>query len=421
MSQYYNELKFAIMLKVVKVRIYPTEQQKVSLAKAFGTTRWVWNHFLALTNQTYKETGQGIAKYDMIRQLPKLKKQEETEWLSETYSQSLQSVCLNLSRAFVNFFEKRAKYPRFKSRYGKQSLIYPQNVKLGEGKVYFPKLDWIDAVIHRPIEGSIRTVTVTKNCAEQYYASVMFEDGIDRPLPSTKGKAIGIDLGLTHFCITSDGKKFDNPKWLKKHRINLKTKQQQLSRKQKGSNNRNKSRRVLAKIHNKITRCRSDFHHQLSRRIVNENQVLVLENLAIKNMVKKRCDPARGQRARERAPRHHNLAKAISQVGWGQFCTMLKYKAEQEGKIYLEVDRFFPSSKTCNVCLNQVGSLPLDIRTWTCSSCMTTHDRDINAAISLRDEGLRLLASGTGATAYRPDVRPSSGGRKKSTTRQSVG
>ena len=386
------------MLKVVKVRIYPTEQQKVLLAKAFGTTRWVWNHFLALTNQTYKETGKGIAKYDMIKQLPPLKKQEETEWLSQTYSQSLQSVCLNLSRAFVNFFEKRARYPRFKSRHGRQSLIYPQNVKLGKDKIYFPKLDWIEAVIHRPIEGSIRTVTITKNCAEQYYASVMFEDGKEKLSPSTEGKAIGLDLGLTHFCITSDSQKFANPKWFKKHERNLKIKQQQLSRKQKGSNNRNKSRIKVASLHNKITRCRGDFHHKLSRRIVNENQVLVLENLAIKNLVKNHC-----------------LAKAISQVGWGQFCTMLKYKAEQEGKIYLEVDRFFPSSKTCHVCLNQVGSLPLDVRQWTCSSCTTTHDRDINAAISLRDEGLRLLASGTGATAYCPDVRPSSGGRKKST------
>ena len=392
------------MLRVVKARIYPTEQQKVSLAKAFGTTRWVWNHFLALTNQTYKETGKGIAKYDMIKQLPKLKKQEETEWLKETYSQSLQSVCLNLSRAFVNFFEKRAKYPRFKQRHGRQSLIYPQNVKLAKNKIYFPKLDWIDAVIHRPVEGVIRTVTITKNCAEQYYASVGIEDEKEKPKPSTDGLAIGLDLGLTHFCITSDSQKFDNPKWFKKHEKNLKVKQQQLSRKLKGSNNRNKSRVRVAKVHNKITRCRSDFHHKLSRRIVNENQVLVLENLAIKNMVK-----------------NHNLALAISQVGWGQFCTMLKYKAEQSGKIYLEVDRFFPSSKTCHVCLNQVGSLPLDVRAWTCKACNTTHDRDINAAISLRDEGLRLLASGTGATAYRPDVRPSSGGRKKSTTRQSVG
>lgn len=392
------------MLKVVKVRMYPTPSQKVSLAQAFGTTRWVWNHFLALTNQTYKETGKGIAKYDMIKQLPKLKKQEETEWLKQTYSQSLQSVCLNLSRAFVNFFEKRAKYPRFKSRHGKQSLIYPQNVKLAKDKIYFPKLDWIDAVIHRPIEGGIRTVTISKNCAEQYYASVMFEDGKEKPKPNTKGKAIGLDLGLTHFCITSDSQKFDNPRWFKKHERNLKVKQQQLSRKQKDSNNRNKSRLKVAKVHNKITRCREDFHHQLSRRIVNENQVLILENLAIKNLVKNHC-----------------LAKAISQVGWGQFCTMLKYKAEQEGKIYLEVDRFFPSSKTCHVCLNQVGSLPLNIRSWTCNSCNTTHDRDINAAISLRDEGLRLLTCGTRDQAYCPDVRPSSGGRKKSTTRQSVG
>ncbi|MEY2858869.1 MAG: hypothetical protein RLZZ74_3182 [Cyanobacteriota bacterium] len=395
------------MLRVVKVRIYPTKQQKVSLAQAFGTTRWVWNHFLALTNQTYKETGKGIAKYDMIKQLPLLKKQEETEWLKQTYSQSLQSVCLNLSRAFVNFFEKRARYPRFKSRHGKQSLIYPQNVKLADNNIYFPKLDWINAVIHRPIgsiEGSIRTVTITKNCAEQYYASVMFEDGKEKALPDAQGKAVGIDLGLSHFCITSDSQKFDNPRWFKKHERNLKTKQQQLSRKQKGSNNRNKSRLKVAKIHNKITSCREDFHHQLSRRIVNENQVLILENLAIKNMVKNHC-----------------LAKAISQVGWGQFCTMLKYKAEIEGKIYLEVDRFFPSSKTCNVCLNQVSSLPLLVRTWTCNSCNTYHDRDINAAISLRDEGLRLLTCGTRDKAYCPDVRPSSGGRKKSTTRQSAG
>ena len=414
------------MLRVVKIRIYPTEQQKVSLAKAFGTTRWVWNHFLALTNQTYKETGKGIAKYDMIKQLPKLKKQEETEWLKQTYSQSLQSVCLNLSRAFVNFFEKRARYPRFKSRHGKQSLIYPQNVKLAENKIYFPKLDWINAIIHRPIEGVIRTVTITKNSAEQYYASVMFEDGTEKPLPNSalkdtaKGKAIGIDLGLTHFAITSDSQKFANPRWFKKHEKNLKIKQQQLSRKQKGSNNRNKSRLKVAKVHNKVTRCREDFHHKLSRRIVNENQVLVLENLAIKNMLK-----------------NHNLAKAISQVGWGQFCTMLKYKAEQEGKVYLEVDRFFPSSKICHVCLNQVESLPLDVRTWTCSSCGTTHDRDINAAISLRDEGLRLLTvgyaelnsayrttvatCGTRDKAYCPDVRPSRGGRKKSTTGQSAG
>ncbi|MFP4299979.1 MAG: RNA-guided endonuclease InsQ/TnpB family protein, partial [Spirulinaceae cyanobacterium] len=154
----------------------------------------------------------------------------------------------------------------------------------------------------------------------------------------------------------------------------------------------------VASVHNKISRCREDFHHKLSRRIVNENQVICVEDLAVKNMVKNHC-----------------LAKAISQVGWGQFCTMLKYKAEWEGKVYLEVNRFFPSSKTCNTCLNQVKSLPLDVRFWQCAKCETKHDRDINAAKNIRDEGLRILSSGTGEIAYRPDVSRDSRGRKKST------
>ena len=181
-------------------------------------------------------------------------------------------------------------------------------------------------------------------------------------------------MGLTHFCITSDGSKYDNPRWLDKHDRNLTIKQQALSRKQKGSNNRNQARIKAAKVHNRISRCREDFQHKLSRKIVNENQVIVVENLNIKGMVKNHC-----------------LAKSISQVAWGSFMTMLKYKAEEEGKVYLEIDRFFPSSKTCSNCLNVVDSLPLDIRIWQCPSCQTIHDRDINAAINIRDEGLRLL------------------------------
>ena len=215
-----------------------------------------------------------------------------------------------------------------------------------------------------------------------------------------------IDLGLNHFAITSDGSKFDNPKWLVRHERNLKIKQQRLSRRSKGSNNRNKSRLAVAKVHEKIAGCREDFLHKLSRRIVDENQVICVENLNVKGMVK-----------------NPNLSKAISQVGWGMFCTMLKYKADNEGKVYQEVDRFFPSSKTCNVCLNQVKSLPLDIRYWDCNNCGTKHiDRDINTALNIRDEGLRIISCGTRDKAYCPDVRPSKGGRKKSTiTRQSVG
>ena len=399
------------MLRVVKVRLYPNTQQQQLLEQSFGNVRWLWNYCLDLMNRTYKETGKGLSGYQVKKVIPSLKK--EHEWLSLTYSQCLQQTCLNLGVAFNNFFEKRARYPRFKSKHGQQSLQYPQNVKVLENSLKLPKIGEVKAIIHRAIEGKVKTVTVSKDCGHQYFASILFEDGKEKPSPQTlllrgelKGgcKAVGIDVGLTHFAITSDGSKFNNPRFLNKHEKNLKRKQQQLSRKQKGSNNRNKARKKVAKVHRKIRNCREDFLHKLSRRLVDENQVIVVENLNVKGMMKNHC-----------------LAKAIGQVGWGMFMTMLKYKAENEGKVYQEVDRFFPSSKTCQICLNQVGSLPLEIRQWTCKNCQTTHDRDLNAAINLRDEGLRILTCGTREKAYRPDVRRSNRGRKKSTTTLSVG
>jgi len=388
------------MLKVVKIRLYPNSQQQEALSQSFGNCRWLWNYCLNLMNETYKETGKGLSGYQVKKQIPQLKC--EYEWLKLTYSQCLQSVCLNLGVAFNNFFERRTGYPSFKSKHGKQSIQYPQNVKRINDCLRLPMIGDVKAVFHREIEGKFKTVTVSKNCSNQYYAAILFEDDQDKPVPSSEGKALGIDLGLTHFAITSDGSKFDNPRWFKKHERNLKLKQQQLSRKQKGSNNRSKSRLKVAKVHHKIAKCREDFHHKLSRRIVNDNQVICVENLAVANMVK-----------------NHNLAQAISQVGWGQFCTMLKYKADSEGKVYQEVDRFFASSKTCNNCLNRVDSLDLSIRFWDCSSCETKHiDRDVNAAKNIRDEGLRILnlTSGTGDKAYCQTVRRSNRGRKKSTT-----
>lgn len=394
------------MLKVVKVRLYLTQEQKQLFASSFGCTRWLWNRFLAQNNQVYKETSKGLSRFDYQRQLPQLK--EEFEWLRETYSQCLQVVCLNLSRAFINFFEGRAKYPSFKSKYGKQSIQYPQNVKVLENGLMIPKIGVVKAIIHRPIEGKVKTVTISKNCSNQYFAAILLDDGKEKPKSRTEGKAIGIDLGLTHFATTSDNSKFENPSFLKKHEKNLKQKQKDLSRKQKGSINQNKTRLKVARVHRKITNCREDFLHKLSRRLVNENQVLILENLNVKGMMQ-----------------NHKLAKAIHQVGWGMFCTMLKYKAEQEGKVYLEIDRFFPSSKTCNVCLSQIGSLPLDIRFWDCNNCGTKNiDRDINSARNIRDEGLRILrnqTSGTGDKAYCPDISLNRRGRKKSTIRHSVG
>ncbi|MCG5057887.1 MAG: transposase [Limnoraphis sp. WC205] len=359
----------------------PTTEQQISLAKSFGCCRWYWNYALNLCQETYKTTGKGLSRSAVQGLLPQLKK--EYPWLTDAYSQCLQVVALNLSTAYKNFFEKRARLPRFKSKHGKQSISYPQNVKFEEDYLKLPgKIGLVYCRRHREFKGTIKTVTVSKNPDGKYYASVLVDDGKEQPTISTNGKAIGIDLGLTHFAITSEGSKYSNPKHFVKHERNLKRKQQKLSRKQKGSKSRQKARLKVAKVHAKISRCREDFLHKLSRKIVNENQVIAVEDLAVKNLV-----------------RNHKLAKAISDCGWGMFCTMLKYKAEKDGKTYLEIDRFFPSSKTCNVCLNQVGSLPLDIRSWTCEHCQTTHDRDINASINIKNEALRILSLGTRGSA----------------------
>jgi putative transposase len=386
------------MKHAVKVRIYPTDEQQIALSKAFGCARWFWNNSLALTNQLYKETGKGLSQQGMNDRLPVLKK--EFEWLAEPYSQVLQSVSLNLSRAFINFFEGRAKFPNFKSKQGKQSIQYPQHVKITDEGLKLPKLGVIQAKLHRVLEGKLKTITVSLTPSGKYFASLLFDDDKPEVEQSSQGKAVGIDLGLTHFAITSDGSKFDNPRVLRKRSKNLKRKQQKLSRKVKGSNTRKKARRIVARMHEKIANTRKDFLHKLSRKMVNENQVICVENLAVKNMVK-----------------NPNLAKAISDVSWGEFNRMLEYKAREEGKCYVEVDRFFPSSKTCSVCFNRVGSLSLDIRSWQCNNCGTKHDRDVNAAINIRDEGLRILALGTSATAKGGSVSPKVGRRKSSVSK----
>ncbi|MEG4634325.1 RNA-guided endonuclease TnpB family protein [Microcoleus sp. AR_TQ3_B6] len=373
------------MYKAYKYRIYPTSQQEASLARSFGCARWFWNYALNLCQETYKNTGKGLSRGYIQGLLPALKK--EYEWLKDPYSQCLQVVALNLSTAYKNFFDKRAMLPRFKSKHGRQSISYPQNVKFDDDSINLPKIGLVYCQRHRNFEGDIKTVTVSRNPDGKYFVSVLVDNGQANPELIPVGKAVGIDVGLTHFAITSDDSKFDNPRYFIKRQRNLKRKQQKLYRKKKGSQNRNKGRLAVAKVHSKIARCREDFLHKLSRKIVNENQVIAVENLNIKSMVK-----------------NHNLAKAISDVGWGMFCTMLKYKAESEGKQYIEIDRFFPSSKTCHLCLNRVDNLTLDVRAWTCKHCGTHDDRDVNAAINIRNEGLRILALGTSASACGGDV-----------------
>ncbi|WP_324282980.1 RNA-guided endonuclease TnpB family protein [Cyanobacterium aponinum UTEX 3221] len=347
------------MLKAYKYRIYPTDEQKLLLAKTFGCCRWFYNFALNLTNETYKATGKGLSRNEIINKLPQLKK--EKEWLSEVPSQSLQQVALDLSSAFLNFFEKRAKFPKFKKKGNKQSVRFPQSIKLDGDYLTLPKLKKVYCKVSRLPNGKLKSVTVTMTTSGKYFASCLYDDEQDLPERNSEGKAIGIDLGVKDFCITSDGSKYGNPNHYRKYEQKLAKKQKRLAKKQKGSNNRHKARKAVAKIHEKITRCREDFLHKLSRKLVDENQVIVVENLAVKNMV-----------------RNHKLAKSISDCGWGQFCTMVKYKAEWDGKTYIEVDRFFPSSKTCNHCLHQVDSLTLDIRSWQCRKFGTIHGKHID-------------------------------------------
>jgi len=383
------------MLTATRIRIYPNAVQADKLAKAFGCARWYWNNSLAETQKVYQETGKGLGQFALNARLPGLKL--ALPWLGETHSQVLQSVSLHMSRAFVNFFERRAKYPKFKSKHHRQSIQFPQSVKIIDGcKVYLPKIGHIKAIVHRQIVGDIKTVTVSREADGRYYAAILTEDHAVAPDVNMTGKVLGIDVGLTHLAVTSDGSKFANPKHVLRAENNLKRKQRKLSRKDKGSSSRAKAKLLVAKAHSKTSNARKDYLHKLSTRLVNENQVISVEDLHVKGMMK-----------------NHNLAKAIGDAGWGSFTQMLAYKAARQGKGYIEVNRFFASSKTCSCCLHHVTVMPLEIRTWTCDKCGTRHDRDINAAQNIRDEAQRMIAAGAAATASGGTVSQR-GGRKSS-------
>ncbi len=386
--------------KVVQVRLYPSVKQEMQLAQTFGCARWWWNYALSKSIETYKETGKGLGRAALNAFLPALKKAEETMWLSECYSQVLQTITLNLTTAYKNFFENRAGFPKFKSRHGKQSIQYPQNVKIVDGNVKLPgNIGIVKAKIHRLIEGKIKTVTVSKTPSGKYLASILTELEGENPIIS-EGKIYGIDLGLKHFAIVTDGEKiskYDNPKHLAKHEKNLKRKQKKLARKVKGSNSRNRYRKVVAKVYERVSNSRQDFLHKLSYKLVSVSQAVIVENLHVKGMV-----------------RNHKLAKSISDAGWGTFTNFLAYKLERKGAKLVEIDRWFPSSKLCSNCFYQIGEMPLDVREWTCPHCNTHHDRDANAAQNIRAEGIRIIkAEGSAVSAVGGEVSPILGRKSK--------
>jgi putative transposase len=383
-----------------KVRIYPTDEQKQQLAGAMGCCRWWWNFALNKSIETYKETGKGLSRSGLNAFLPNLKK--EYEWLqTEVYSQSLQQTSLNLSRAFINFFEKRARFPRFKSKHGKQSVGFPQSVTIDGDLIKLPKIGLVKAVFDRRYGGKIKTVTVSKDSSDRYFASIIYE--LEACFISGSGdKILGIDLGVKDFAIVNDGKKtskYTNPKQIKKHEKNLARKQKKLARKQVGSKTRQKAKKLVASVHARISNSRQDFLHKLSRKLTQISQVIVVENLNIRGLV-----------------RNHKLAKAISDCGWGMFVNFLSYKLSREDKKLIEIDRWFPSSHICPDCLIQQPKMDLSIREWTCinSSCNVVHDRDEAASRNIRAEGIRIIkADGAAVSASGGTVRPNRGRKTK--------
>ena len=361
---------------------------------------WWYNYALNKSIETYKETGKGLSRSALNALLPSLKK--EHEWLkTEVYSQSLQQTSLNLSRAFINFFEKRAKFPRFKSKHRKQSVGFPQSVRIEGDYIYLPKIKLVKAIFDRRYAGKIKTVTISKNSTGKYFASIIYE--VDACFISGNGsKILGIDLGLADFAIVHDGtktSKYANPRHIKKHEKNKKRKQKKLSRKQLGSKSRQKAKKLVARVHARISNSRQDFLHKLSRKLSNESKVIVVENLNVKGLV-----------------RNHKLASSISDCGWGTFVNFLSYKLEREDKTLVEIDRFFPSSHICPECFTRQPKMDLSVREWTCTSeaCNAHHDRDEAASKNIRAEGIRMLkADGAAVSASGGSVRQDRGRKTK--------
>ncbi|HAC65655.1 MAG TPA: transposase [Cyanothece sp. UBA12306] len=368
------------MLDVLKIRIYPNPQQELALVKNLGSARFVYNYYLNQTNNQYLETGKGMTYCQMAKDLTQLKKHSDYEWLAEATAATLQQSLKNLEVAFNNFFEKRANFPKFKSKRRKQSIRYPESCSIRNNKLKLPKIGFVKAKIYRDIKikGKIKSVTVSQTTTGKYFASLLFET--DDLTVNKEPKISGIDLGLSSLVTVFDGEnsdKVDPIKPIRKYAKRLKRRQQKLSRRVKGSKNCKKAIKEVAKVHEKITNTRADFLHKLSRKLVDENQIIVAEDLCLKGLARTK------------------LAKSIHDAGFGMLLNFLSYKLEREGGKLIRVDRFYPSTKLCSCCNFKNDLLTLSIRDWVCPECQTHHDRDENAAKNLRQEGLRILSTNT--------------------------
>lgn len=378
-----------------KYRLYPNLSQIKFIEEHFNCARFIYNLALETKLSAYNGNKIYLSYFDLSKQLVDLKR--ECLWLKKVNSQSLRMPLINLDFAFNNFFKGHTPFPKFKKKSNRQSFQCPQHVKINskEELIYLPKFKQpIKIVLHRKFDGDIKTVTISKTPTNKYFASILVDNKL--PLPKTikeSNNAIGIDLGIKSFIATSDGQKFDNPKYLKESMARLKWMQRQLSRKKKGSNRRELWRLKVAKLHEKISNQRIDFLHKTSDAITKQYDVICTENLQVLNMLK-----------------NHRLAQSISDSGWGTFEQFLKYKCEWRGKRLVQIGTFEPSSKTCSNCGSINNDLTLADRKWTCPVCGNELDRDINAAVNILSFGIRN--SGVERSAEHPELPALAGATK---------
>jgi putative transposase len=362
------------MLKAHKYRLYPTEIQKQSLIQAMGCTRYIYNKAKETSDKHYQETGKTISAFEMITRMLKEEK-TANEWLKQPYSQSLQMAIINFESARSNFFKGISDFPVFKKKTGRDSIQFPQHMKVDfkANRTTLPKLGEVFTVFDHKFEGKIKTCTVSKTPTGKFFISILVDNGAELPPKCLVelNTAIGIDLGLKHFATLSNGQKIDNPKFLRNQLERLAVLQRRASKKQKGSKNQKKAYLQVARLYETITNQRTNFLQQLSSTLIRENQTIIVETLNVAGMLK-----------------NGRLARAISDVSWSKFVEMLKYKAEWYGKNLIQIGRFEPSSKTCSCCGYINEELTLKDREWECPNCHSYHDRDINAAINIKQMGL---------------------------------
>jgi putative transposase len=373
--------------RACKYRFYPTPEQADLLNRTFGSVRYVYNRALAERSRAWTQEQKRVTFADTCRMLTAWKAEPETAWLYEVSNVALQQGLQHLQQAYVNFWDKRTRFPRFKSKHKSRAAatFTTSGFRYRDGQVFLAKMDApLDIRWSRPLpEGTEpSTVTVSRDAAGRWHISILVEETIGQH-PVT-GAAVGIDAGITSLLTLSTGEKIVNPRHERRDRQRLAKAQRSLSRKQKGSANREKARHKVARVYAKITDRRADYLHKLSTRIIRENQTVIIEDLSVRNMV-----------------RNHSLARAISDASWSELRRQLEYKADWYGRTMVAVDRFYPSSKTCSACGAIAARMPLNIREWTCLSCGASHDRDVNAAKNIRAAGLAVLACGDGVRPAR--------------------